>query len=314
MVKLYQISFYWKCNKNINIKMNFQKILNKYNIKCDINLILSMWNEPHRFYHSLSHLNDLISQINNDKDKYSEIEYDKLILTALFHDIIYNPGSSSNEEESADMFESCCINFNSDLKDVKNMILDTKTHIPTTKLSEIFIKYDMDIVNRNFDELLEWEDGIYNENKHFDEIYKEKRIEFLESLLDTYYDNSENLLKLIEFVRTNVKSNKFVYHSSNPYYRESILKEGLIPKGKSETWLSNTKIDDKVIFVSNSDDKNKWFNSTYDDDIYKIDTTGLKNKFFLDPNFNSDLYLITYDPIPLENIKLIYKGTGNPEG
>ena len=60
--------------------MDLQQLLEKWSIKCDINTILSMWNESHRSYHNLNHLNDLISQINENKSKFSEKEYEKLML------------------------------------------------------------------------------------------------------------------------------------------------------------------------------------------------------------------------------------------
>ena len=60
---------------------------------------------------------------------------------------------------------------------------------------------------------------------------------------------------LIRFNESNhlieVTPNKCVYHTSNPLFRDKISKEGLIPKGKSESWLSDTKIDGKVIFAVN---------------------------------------------------------------
>lgn len=110
-----------------------------------------------------------------------------------------------------------------------------------------------------------------------------------------------------------VKPNRYLYHTSNPIFRDKIAKEGLIPKGKSEAWLSNTKIDGEVIFVVNSNKENYRFDSTYDDDIYIIDTTKLDNKWYNDPNFNDSLHLITFDKIPLDSIELIYKGTGESE-
>ena len=90
--------------------------------------------------------------------------------------------------------------------------------------------------------------------------------------------------------------NKYVYHTSNPFFRDKISKEGLIPKGKSETWLSDTNIDGKVIFVVNSNKEDYRFDSTYDDDIYRIDTTKLNNKWYNDPNFDDGLHLITFLP------------------
>lgn len=185
--------------------MDLQQLLDKWNIKCDINTILSMWNESHRSYHNLNHLNDLISQINENKSKFSEKEYEKLMLSAIFHDIVYDPSSSTNEEDSANFLMECVVDKSSeDILEVRQMILDTKTHNSTTNLSESFNNYDMNIVERDFDQLLDWEKGISEEFSVYPkEKYKEGRLNFLESLLDKYPNNTENLLQLIEYVKSN---------------------------------------------------------------------------------------------------------------
>jgi len=77
------------------------------------------------------------------------------------------------------------------------MILDTKSHKSNNSLSNDFINYDMNIVERDFSALLEWENGIYGEFQIFgNEIYKEHRLKFLESLLDIYPENFENFIKI----------------------------------------------------------------------------------------------------------------------
>ncbi len=184
--------------------MDLQQLLEKWNIKCDINTVLSMWNESHRSYHNLNHLNDLISQINENKSKFSESEYEKLMLSAIFHDIVYDLSSSTNEEDSANFLMECVVDkSNKDILEVKQMILDTKTHNSTTNLSESFNYYDMNIVEREFDQLLDWENGISEEFSVYPkEQYKEGRLKFLESLLDKYTNNTENLLNLIEYVKS----------------------------------------------------------------------------------------------------------------
>lgn len=112
-----------------------------------------------------------------------------------------------------------------------------------------------------------------------------------------------------------VKPNRYVYHTSNPIFRDKISKEGLIVQGRSAAWMSDTKIDGEVIFAVNSDNKRDWWDSTYDDDIYRIDTTGLDNKWYVDPNFKlQDHRIITFENIPRESIEIIYKGTGDLEG
>ena len=182
-----------------------QELLDKWNIKIDYNTLLSMWNESHRSYHTQNHLLDLIEQINENKFNFdSNKDYEKMILCALFHDCIYDPMRSDNEERSADFFINCCQEKNDpDILEIKQMILDTKTHESTTPLSEKFNKMDMNIVERDFNQLLEWENGIRNEYKVYGDIYKTGRLAFLESLLDKYPNNTKNLLKLIEYVKSN---------------------------------------------------------------------------------------------------------------
>lgn len=201
--KLYLSYLIYKL-ENITKNMDLQQLLNKWGIKCDVNTLLSMWNESHRHYHNLNHLNDLLDMINENQSKYSQNEYEKLILTALFHDCVYDPMRNDNEEKSAEFFIECLTDkSNSELLEVKQMILDTKTHQPNTKLSESFINYDMSIVERNFEDLLEWEKGIREEYKAYGDEYKEGRLKFLESLLDKYPNNTENLLRLVDWVKEN---------------------------------------------------------------------------------------------------------------
>lgn len=186
--------------------MNLQNLLSKYKINVDIKMVLDMWNESHRHYHNLDHLNDLLSQINEDyaSGKFGERFKDKLMLTALFHDIVYEPTRQDNEERSAQFFEDLCVDKgNQELLEVKQAILDTKSHNAESELSETFNKYDMNIVERDFDSLLRWEEGISSEYvpNYGRDNYKIGRITFLESLLDKYPQNTENLLKLIDSVK-----------------------------------------------------------------------------------------------------------------
>jgi len=182
-----------------------QELLDKWKIKLDYNVLLSMWNESHRAYHTQNHLLDLIDQINEKKSEFqSHKDYEKMILCALFHDCVYDPMRNDNEEKSAEFFLSCCQEKNQDIMDVKQMIIDTKTHESTTPLSEKFNELDMNVVERDFDELLKWESGIFFEYSGYGkDAYKSGRLKFLESLLDKYVDNTDNLLKLIEYVKKN---------------------------------------------------------------------------------------------------------------
>ena len=181
-----------------------QELLDKWGIKVDYNILLSMWNESHRSYHTQNHLLELIEQINEHKSRLSQRQYEKLRLCALFHDIVYDPTRQDNEEKSAEFFINCCSEKNnSDLLEVKQMILDTKTHEDKSDLSELFNHFDMKVVESDYEKLLEWEKGIKEEFEpvYGKEQYKFGRLHFLESLLDKYPHNTDNLLKLIEYVK-----------------------------------------------------------------------------------------------------------------
>lgn len=188
-------------------KMDIEKLFKKWNINCSPKLILDKWQESGRYYHDSEHLIDLISQIEEDfgDGKITPLEREKLHIVALFHDIIYVPGLKNNEEKSAEFFYSLCKDkYDFDVIEMKQMILDTKTHIPSTPLSEKFIDYDMSICGRDFETLLKWEGGIRQEYSKFNnKEYLNGRVKFLESIINKFPMNMDNILDLINWCKKN---------------------------------------------------------------------------------------------------------------
>lgn len=186
--------------------MDLQRIFQKLGIKSDVRILLDKWNEPHRFYHDISHLQDLIAQINEDfgVGELTENEREKLIVAAIFHDIVYDPVSNKNEENSANFFINLCEEkFDIDIVEIKQIILDTKNHIPSTPLSEKFQKYDLNIFMGSLENLLVWESGLREEyNMIDDSTYLRERLSFLENIIDRYPQNMDNILDLINRIKT----------------------------------------------------------------------------------------------------------------
>lgn len=181
----------------------YQIILDRWNVNITISEVLEKWSEPQRFYHNKTHLFYLLNRIESIKTTVSEIDYEKLILIALFHDIVYVPQNRDNEELSANFFISKCVVVNSYIKDVEEAILDTKNHISKNDVSKMFNDFDMSIIESDYDKLLDWEMGIWNEYKSFGkEVYKENRLKFLNSVLNKT-NNKDNLLRLINWVSKN---------------------------------------------------------------------------------------------------------------
>lgn len=198
---------YLMIRKNLINDMDLSKLFEKYKIRVDPRFVLECWNQDHRHYHNQNHLLDLISQINEDYGNgiIGHNEKDKLMLTALFHELVYDPSRSDNQEKSAEIFfRFCSEQYNVDLVEVKQMILDTKEYTPCTPLSQKFLEYELDICSKDFDTLLEWEKLTREEYHMLDyQDYKKNRILFLESVLDKYPSNMDNLLDLINWLKNN---------------------------------------------------------------------------------------------------------------
>lgn len=144
-------------------------MLNRYNIPVD--MVLSRYNEPHRFYHNLNHIIDLLEKAKNR----GCLSHD-LFLAILFHDIIYDPHRTDNEERSADLFYSLIPN-----EFIKHAILETKDHVPSTRLSSLLCDLDMSGLYSDFDTFMTNTNNIAKEYQYLDwSVYQENRIKFLE--------------------------------------------------------------------------------------------------------------------------------------
>lgn len=147
--------------------MEIYNILKKYSIPISI---LEMYNEPHRYYHNMDHIETMI---NDGKNR--NVLSDDLLLAIIFHDIIYEPKSNDNEQKSAELFYSYIKN-----DEIKQAILDTKTHIPTTELSKHLCNLDLSILRKDYKTFIDFENKIFKEYQFVDyKIYKEKRLEVL---------------------------------------------------------------------------------------------------------------------------------------
>lgn len=68
--------------------------------------ILFKYNEPWRGYHDLSHIENLLDQLDSNIciKKFDDIYY-HLSLCIIYHDIVYKPWKKNNEEQSAELFK-----------------------------------------------------------------------------------------------------------------------------------------------------------------------------------------------------------------
>jgi hypothetical protein len=111
---------------------------------------------------------------------------------------------------------------------------------------------------------------------------------------------------------------KYVVHTSNPSNRDSIKDYG-IRAVLGECYMiyadSNYGEDEEcvpAVFATDSIKKKDMFDSSYDDDIWVIDTERANVQWYKDAHFDGGDYkhIVTFQDISTEAIRLIYKGTG----
>lgn len=111
-----------------------------------------------------------------------------------------------------------------------------------------------------------------------------------------------------------ITPNKIIVHKSNPSNRNKILEQGLKVRS-GECYKTYAGYGEKcipAIFATNTTNKRAWFDSTYDDDIWYIDTTMIPDvKWFKDKHFESSKkHIVTFQDIPPDALTLFYEGSG----
>ena len=132
------------------------------------------------------------------------------------------------------------------------------------------------------------------------------------SKLRTFNYNNTITIYIKNLHTKRVKPKKYIYHCSDRKNRNSILKDGLIPKQHSESKYKNQQslVYPPSIFTTNRGLDSVW-NTDSDTDLWEINTENLPNKWWYDLNLyknsvDATKYIMTFEPIPPEFIKHIY--------
>lgn len=204
--------------------------------------VLKRYEEHHRYYHTTTHLLDVVLQLS----KLDHFD-DELFLAAVYHDAIYDPQANDNEERSAALFlaEAKSASLNKlQMDSINILILDTKTHKPSIEKSQLLIKADLSILEQPLSKLIEYEHQIFKEFQFVDyKVYQPKRIEILNQL-----NVNGKLNALIEYVTFRKPSIGVFCGSFNPFH-----------KGHYNVLQKAERIFDKVIisFGKNPDKTNR---------------------------------------------------------
>lgn len=107
------------------------------------NIAKEMYKINNLQYHNWDHITymlDILSQVSN---MFGYVKDSSRLQTAIiWHDVVYTPGASDNEEKSYELYESIR-KYKSD--EVKNLIMSTKDHIPVTDTFNEKLIIDLDL-------------------------------------------------------------------------------------------------------------------------------------------------------------------------
>lgn len=110
-------------------------------------------------------------------------------------------------------------------------------------------------------------------------------------------------------------TSKYLYHRSNPSNRKSIKKDGLVPQvGESyESFYDGTDKElEPLVFLYDGQRDKKHYDSTWDDDCWKINVKYLDKSLLKKDDGVYGLYCYSYpETIPPKALELVYKGTGD---
>ena len=151
--------------------------------------IKTQYSKRNRHYHNLTHLNNLESELLPLKDKISD--WQTLIFSIAYHDIVYNTLKTDNEEKSARFANSRLLRLAlPDDQRIKclSQIMATKGHsISEDPDTNYFTDADLAILGSDSQEYLKYVKSIRKEYKFYpDFVYNPGRKKVMEHFLQMH--------------------------------------------------------------------------------------------------------------------------------
>jgi len=172
----------------------------------DINDIYRNWTLKNRYYHNMKHLENLKRMLDNDKKLFTQEEYDMMILSIIYHDVIYvgNRDDNLNIDESIEYFKRDFPTLPNEYKNKIIEIIDSTRRHNFEEGDKLCVKlnyYDMSgILEGDVKTIIEDGNNVRKEHdKITDEFFKEKRIEFLRNYIK-YNPNIEKAIMHINLI------------------------------------------------------------------------------------------------------------------
>jgi predicted metal-dependent HD superfamily phosphohydrolase len=144
------------------------------------------YQESHRHYHTLHHLNWILAELLPFKNSIRQ--WDALIMAIAYHDLVYDVNTSDNEEQSAAIARDRLTSASFPESEVDFCccaILATKSHAAEDVEIQLFIDADLSILGSSPENYLRYSRQIRLEYAHFpDDQYYAGRRKILKDFLN----------------------------------------------------------------------------------------------------------------------------------
>jgi predicted metal-dependent HD superfamily phosphohydrolase len=193
----------------------FLKLVKKYSNNNELanNLwleIFTKYSDAKRQYHTIDHLEAMISILNEVKKSIED--WDTTLFALFYHDVIYKASSSSNEADSAKLamerLSTIAYPANKIAK-CANMILATKQHLTSEDNDTNFLlDADLAILGTNEEDYQKYKDQIREEYSVYpDFMYNAGRRKTMQQFLnrDTIYKTAYFINKFNQQAKNNIE-------------------------------------------------------------------------------------------------------------
>jgi predicted metal-dependent HD superfamily phosphohydrolase len=174
------------------LKQTFIALLQKYT--SEFSLIDLLWTQieknysnEKRFYHTLIHLENLLEHLNDVKDQIED--WDVILFSLFYHDVIYDTSINDNEEKSAELAKNnlLLISFpEKELSKCLSQILATKGHSTSTDHdTNLFTDADLSILGQSWNVYADYYKKIRKEYSNYsDQQYSYGRKKVLDYFVE----------------------------------------------------------------------------------------------------------------------------------
>lgn len=197
------------------LKQTFIALLTKYTN--DQDLITELWAEierkysdKKRYYHTLNHLESLFQQLTEIKPQIKD--WDVVLFSLYYHDVIYNSLKSDNEQKSAELAEKRMKSIGISLEIIercKAQIMATKAHFSSEiEDTNFFTDADLSVLGQSWEMYSEYYRNVRKEYAIYpDLIYNAGRKKVLKHFLamERIFNTDYFYLKFEKQARVNLE-------------------------------------------------------------------------------------------------------------